>query len=512
VGERLYNQLLDFSAGINCKVGPSLIKDTELVDVENAILGKGFVQKRYGYERYSNLLSNPITKLYEYQKNSGDKEFLSVSNNQLFKDNLGTLQAISGSLTSNSVKLITYKDRSINDAVLLADGGKLKVYNGTNVSEVVPHVPTDGTSSTPLETTDPGLNDLHNLTNFRSFVLKKDRVIAAAHPTIKNRVSFCYFDPYLGYAVYDYFPADYFFDVAVEDNDEIVELRVFRSFVIIFCKRSIWALKGDGATLSDLELVKINVPNGCIAPNSICEVGNNLFYLADDHVYSLFATELEYVSGQIMSTNIQPILKSIGLADKSKAVSVFYDNKYYLSFPSGLVLVYDVTLESWTKFTNIQANSFLNRDGVLYFSSNTGLIYRFNENSYSDDGQPINFLMKTKICDFGDSIRQKKFRRLWVIQKQWDNYTSTYSLKALIDQYTLVDLNDLGVDFNTGNAAMWDGSDWDEAIWDFTEVTQNELKVRQKGKTIQIQISNNKVDEPLSIYGIVNEYKVKKRP
>jgi hypothetical protein len=446
---------------------------------------------------------HPLFKLYDYKKNNGTIEHLAVSDLQLHKEVSGTLTPVTGALTTNTAKFITYKNRSIQDSVLIADGGKLKVYNGTSVAEVTPHVPTTD------EQTNPGLNDLANLTNFRTFALKKDRVFAAAHPTIKNRVSFSYFDPYLGYAVYDYFPAIYFFDVATEDNDEITELKVFRNVLMIFCKKSVWALKGDGATLADLELIKVNVPNGCIAPNSVQEVGNNLFYLGDDHVYSLFASEQEFVSAQIMSNKVQPILKSIGLSDKALASSIFYDNKYFLSFPSGLTLVYDITLESWTKYTNIQANSFLVRDGVLYFSTNTGYIYRFNENKYTDDGDPISFLMKTKLIDLDSPVNIKKFRRMWVLSKQWDNYNTSFDLNVLIDQFQLTDIPGLtGV--GAKGEAVWDSAIWDEATWDFAETTQNQLKLGKKGKDIQFQISNDNTNEPITIYGIVMEYQMKK--
>lgn len=50
--------LRDFSMGINAKDGPSLIDDRELVDAENAILGKGYVMKRNGYELFA---AAPIT-------------------------------------------------------------------------------------------------------------------------------------------------------------------------------------------------------------------------------------------------------------------------------------------------------------------------------------------------------------------------------------------------------------------------------------------------------------------
>jgi hypothetical protein len=478
-------------------------------------LGKGFAQKRYGYEKYSTVLPNPIAKLYDYKKNSGVMEFLAVSNKQLYKDINATLTPITGALTSNAVKCITYKDRNINDATLIADGGKLKVYKGVSVSEVTPRTPNTD------ELTYPGLNDIANLTNFRTIAMKKDRVFAAAHPTVKNRVSFCYFDPYLGYGAYDYWPSIYFFDISPEDNDEIVELKVFRDLLVIFLKKSVWAIRGDGVTLNDNEVFKINVPNGCVAPSSVQAVGNNLFYLGDDHVYSIFSTEKDFVSAQIMS--------DIGATDKALATSVFFDNKYWLSFPNGLTLVYDVMLESWTKFTNVKANSFLVRDGVLYFSSNSGYIYRFNENLFSDDGTAINYMLKTKILDFGSPITKKKFRRVWFITKDYDGFNTSFAPVLTIDQTLSIDLNQMdggtsGIwdssnwdeadwevhqNMKSDASGIWDSSSWDEVVWDSRETTRTDYKIRQKGNDISVKITNNNLDEPISVLGILFEYENK---
>lgn len=446
-------------------------------------------------------IRNLITRLYPFYKSDGTRELLTVSNMQLHKESGGVLTSV-GSLTSEDTKMLTYKTRTMTDVVLIADKGALKAYNGTSISTVAAHVPTTE------EQTNPGLNDLENLTDFRTFTLKKDRIYAAAHPTAKNRVSFSYFDPVVGGAVYDYFPATYFFDVATEDNDEIVELKVFRDALVIFCKRSIWALYGEGADLAGLELVKINVPKGCISPDSVQEVGNNLFYLAEDHIYSLYSTDQSYISAKAVSENIQPILKTISIAEKEKAVAAFHDNKYYISFLSGLTLVYDITLEAWTKFTNIQANDFLVLDGVLYFSGNDGFIYRFNENKFTDDGLPIPFLIKTKIIDFDAPIHQKKIRRMWTIQKQYAGYNSSYDLFGMVDQYDLIDLKVLQV--KSGAGGTWDSSYWDEALWDFSEVSQDEIKLRKKAKSIQLQISNSKPDEPITVYALAFEYQLKK--
>lgn len=646
--------LRDFSAGLNDKDAANLIPDNALVDVQNAILGRGFISKRHGYVKYTpSALANPITKIYEMFKNNGTKEFLAVSNKTLYQDSSGTLNFISAfrylvledcedawdqsvdadvtssletvdkkvgngsvklvvadlaaagdilateaipstdissgthirlwikssvmtaagdlqlllddtasaaspvhtlnipalpantwtqveipydgtlagsnaiisvglkmavdigaftvfideveakipiTLTDNSVQMMSYKDRSIQDVTLIADTGKLKTYNSSIVQEVKPHTPNSN------EATNPGANDLANLTNFRALAIKKDRVFAAAHPTVKNRLSFCHRDVNLGYAVYDYWPASFFFDVATDENDEIVQLATFRDGLLIFCKRtSPWILYGDGTTLADYTLHKINTPAGCIAPDSVVTVGNNIFYLSEDHVYSLFATDQNYVSAQIVSQNIENTLKDIPRADKEKAVGYFFDNKYYLAFPSGTCLVFDTLLQAWTKWTNIKSNSFLERDGVLYFGADTGLIYNFDETVYNDDGTAISFSMTTKNMDFGFQVQVKKYKRLWTVAKQYDVLSSSFTIKAVVD-YVTINITDISTD----QSGVWDEGNWDTVYWDYVGVVQDRRNIQQKGKSIQLIVSNSNAGEPVTLYGLVLLYKLKK--
>lgn len=515
---KLLATLNNFSGGLNEKVEPNMIADTELAQADNVLFigyqGKAIPTKRYGYIPYTvSALANPITKIYDFYKNDLSKEFIAVSNTTVYKDSAGSLSAIPfntiTALSSNDVQMLTYKDRDINDVVLLSDGGKLKVYNGTNVSEVTPHIPTvsNPTATPPVtgEDTDPGLNDLANLTNFRSIAIKKDRIFAAAHSIAKNRLSFCHHDPIVGYAVYDYWPSTFYFDVATDEGDQITALKVFRDNLVIFCNRSAWLLKGDGRTLQDYDLSRLNVPSGCIAPKSVKEVGNFLFYLSNDHVYAMQSTELNYVSAQIVSQNVEKTLKSISLADKQKAVGTFYDNKYYLSFPNGICLVYDTLLNAWTKWTNVKANSFLDRDGVLFFCADTGHIYQFDENTFSDDGQAITLTAALKRLDFNMPVQKKKIKKLWVIAKQYDALSSNFNVSANID-YVTVNIKDI----TTDQSLVWDEGNWDETYWDFVDVVKTTMKINESGENIQLIISNDVLNEPITIYGLVMQYTVKK--
>lgn len=527
MADKQYGTITDFSGGLNATDNPTLINDNQVTDCTNVIFGNGFMKKRNGYEQYSlGRYDLPAKSLYEYKRNDGTTRLLYAETLEMGYrlrveyDDGALTSSNSGVLESADVRYLTYKDRSINDVVLIADGGRLKKFDGaTNtISVVAAHAPTISVPGPPAiigEDVDPGVNDLANLTNVRCMALKKDRLFLVGHPTVKNRVHFSWIDPIIGYAVYDYIPAIYFFDVATEENDEIVELKVFRNQLIIFCKKSIWALKGDGSSLADLELIKVNVPTGCVAPNSIVEVGNNIFFLSEDHVYSLFSSDQEYVSAQVVSANIKPLLNVYSSVDRPSAAATFYDNRYWLSFPDGGTFVYDILLECWTRFTNIKANSYLIRKGQLYFTGKapnqeTYTVYKFNENKYRDDVVPINYLVRTKIYNFGLPINQKKFRRMWTMQQQFDGMISTYTAECMIDQYLILSVGGLDANFNKNNAAIWDEAVWDESKWDFTETTTNKINVRKKGKDIQLLFKNENINEPVSIFGFVVEYEVKR--
>jgi hypothetical protein len=497
MANKLLSTFQDFSLGLNDKVAANILNDMELAESQNCFVGRGIIDKRYGYLPYSTLSA---TYLYEFFKGDYTSEFLAVSGTSLYKDNgSGTFSPVTmtNPLTTSNTKMITYNDRLMEDVVLIADGGELKIYNGTEVKEVTPHTPTTE------ELTDPGTNDLENLTNFRTIAINGERIYACAHPTNRNRVSFCHIDPDLGYGVYDYFPATHFFDLAVDDNDEIVELRVFRGAVIAFCKRSLWAIYGNGRTLNDYQIIKINVPTGCIAPNSVVEVGNSIFYMSDTHIYSLNSTEKDYISADIVSERVEKTLKAIPLTDKQQSVGTFFENRYYLSFPNGTTVVFDNLIANWTVFTNISAKSFLNRSGVLYFAGSK--VYKFDENTWSDDGQPIVTQIKFKNMDLGYPVQNKKIRKLWVIAKQYEDLSSDYNIKAIID-YIEVDIENISTD----QSLVWDEGDWDGTLWDFKDVVQNELRIRKSGKNFQLIVISDTVDQPFTFYGFAFEYKLKK--
>jgi hypothetical protein len=509
VSQRIVVDMKDFSAGMNSRDNANLISDNALVDAVNVRLGRGYVSKRNGYSKATNVLTDPVTSSYVWHKFDGTTETLCVSNKTLYRNINGVLTAIPfvgiATLTSNEVRFVAYKDRNLNQTVILADGGSLKVYNGTDVQAVTAYTPTTE------EQENPGLNDLANLTGFRAFVLKNDRIFALSHPSIKNRLSFCHFDTAKGYAMFDYFPAAFFFDIAVSDNDEIVDILTFRNAIVIFCKRTMWALYGNGSTLDDYELIKINVPFGCISRNSITVVENDIYYLSIDGVYKLFSTDQSYISARKVSLSIEPFIEGISVENQKKSAGVFFQNMFLLSFPTGDTIVYDLALRNeyqegaWSRWTNVQANSWITDDNILQFTNNNGCVYKFVDKQNDDDGAAIPYQITTKLYDFGSQTQFKKFKGFWIIAKQYDEQSSTFNVTGTID-YVPISL----MDNSTDQSIVWDEGDWDEDVWDFIEVAVTPLRVRQQGRNIQLTITSDQLDEPFTLYGVSFLYKPKR--
>lgn len=70
MSQKLLASLNDFSLGLNVKDAANLIPPNALTDAENAVLTKGAISKRHGYERY---LSAQIERIATWQDIGGKK-------------------------------------------------------------------------------------------------------------------------------------------------------------------------------------------------------------------------------------------------------------------------------------------------------------------------------------------------------------------------------------------------------------------------------------------------------
>tara|TARA_R110000744_G_scaffold134200_1_gene243054 strand:+ start:296 stop:2914 length:2619 start_codon:yes stop_codon:yes gene_type:complete len=130
---------------------------------------------------------------------------------------------------------------------------------------------------------------------------------------------------------YDQIYAQYRFNAGTSDFN--VSLHSFSDDnLLVFNRNSIHLVQGIGAAAT-VQLITDEV--GCVARQSIIQVGNNVLFLSDNGVYGANFQDLYNLRGNEvpLSSPINSIIQRINRDVWDKSVGVYFDNRYYLAVP-----------------------------------------------------------------------------------------------------------------------------------------------------------------------------------
>jgi hypothetical protein len=273
-------------------------------------------------------------------------------------------------------------------------------------------------------------------------------------------------------------------------------------------------MQDDGSV--SFPMKPINDKVGTLATNSIQIIENNPVSLSKDGVYMLVASN---VRDERNVTHISQAIDRLLLNETAltEAVSVDYDKKYWLAV-NGNVYVLDYTQKSdvnpygeWYIYDNIQAFSFIEMGGYLYFgSSKEGLIYRFhkskdNSSSYSDDGAAIHAYWKSKALTFNAEEFLKYVESLFFSMKP--SGKTSLELYYTTDQKEMVPISlNKPMKFNLFSFSNLDFSNFTFYFSQFPK----EFKAKVKAKKIthfQLMVKNDKLNESLTLLSLGMNYR-----
>lgn len=173
-------------------------------------------------------------------------------------------------------------------------------------------------------------------------------------------------------AVSDYLTnvnGDWDFDLTIQamtvnlgDEQEITGFHPWvKDNVLVFKDNSIYIAKfSDDTSTPNIVLANSFVENltmelGCVAKNSIANVGNMVFFLSKNGVYGL-EPQLDanlLANTAPMSIDVQKYIDKINQKFVKNAVGVVYNGRYYLSIPlddsevNNYTLIYNLTNKAW---------------------------------------------------------------------------------------------------------------------------------------------------------------------
>lgn len=503
-------ELKDFSGGLNTEGQNFFMKDNEAVECRNVVFDKqGAIVKRKGYQSVLNtpLGPDPIAGLYIYHENTGERHLLAVSGGNLYEIDSGTG---SQSLLKSGLAAERYFSfTSLNQCYIANGTDNLLVYDGEKIEEdpTAPkgkyllaannklYVAGDENNPSRLYYTvldDNGLLEWWDTSNQNgeTFTAALDSWVDLTHSPIQYDSEYIAgftrgidyeIDYSLGrikalnggsmegsteytisYSYKDGLP--HFIDIF--DGDPITAITKQQDNIVIFKTNSIYVLYGEDQASYMLKNAQPNI--GCIAPLSVVNIYNELYFLYRDGVYKFNGASVKLVSEKVNSK-----IEEIG--DFSKAAGAFYNHNYLLSYPKGgslnnsRVLAYNTIHKAWSYYTGINASLFNNFDGSqdgkinageIYFGdSDNGDIYLYDTGS-SDNGAAIDMRYTTKHFDLKKEETVKTFRKILISVISEGNVNLEYSIDK-----GLKSGNFEIVGYESKEEYKWGEVSWAELIW-----------------------------------------------
>lgn len=206
----------------------------------------------------------------------------------------------------------------------------------------------------------------------------------------------------------------------VPGGDKIVALAAHNNFLIVFCTNNI-AIYAGADNVDNLVLSDVIKGVGCIARDSVQNIGTDLIFLSNSGIRSLGRTIQEKSSPvRDLSKNVRDQFLALAIQeDKDKFRTVYYEKDafYLLSMPTlGQVYCFDLRafLEDGsartTIWNNITPTAFCaTRDRRLLLGKTNGIGEYYG---YNDDGGNYTFTYYTPYIDFGNPSVTKMLKKI----------------------------------------------------------------------------------------------------
>lgn len=500
---KLLTHYFDFRGGLNTDSAPDLVADNELVIADNVDLDeRGAVTKRKGtVPLNATSYGAQVEKLIEWTRNDGSAVLLAVVGTTLCKINDDGTKTDLITLDEPDIGWFVFQDKfwftGKQDGV-----DKFWQYDGSTISEVTPNSATD--------------NDLTPIKRCRWFVWhpKSMRVFAALDP--EDKAALYYSEPN---------DPTYFKQTSklypTTGDGPVTGLAIFGDAMLAFYNNSVWAWKGADPA-ADATWEKPAVGDGTFAGRSIALTPGGLTFVTKAGIVTMSPGLLDYnvvmIATESLIANwadgkVANIVRSVASGARTCAVYDRLNNKYLLAYSEveerpDKILVLDWTLKAFTRYVGLQVNDFCQRaDGELLIASN-GYILKMGQ-GYKDfdvatgDYKAIEFGVKTKQFNLGYPFHEKKFRKLFLAARQYGAELSSATVIVNYDydseEFTNVELDE---------SFTW-GEDWGK-LWGWSDLVAKEARLHKKALRAQVEISNDVIDEPITVYGIAFEYKLRR--
>jgi hypothetical protein len=254
----------------------------------------------------------------------------------------------------------------------------------------------------------------------------------------------------------------------------ITGMIVFRESLIVFTDRTISQLVGN--TLSDFQLQPITRKVGCIASDTIQEMGGDVLFLGPDGLRLIGATDkigdfsLGLVSKQIQKEITDLISSNTSFSSviiKSKSqYRIFGYNSATTTANALGILGTQMTASNtsdiaWGQLVGIKAyvadSDYKNQSETIIFAHTDGYIYQM-ESGNSFDGSNIQATFMTPYVHINDPRIRKTFYKVYLYTDTYGGVQATLNLKLDFDDPEVIQPNSVPLGSNSNLTSIFGAS------------------------------------------------------
>lgn len=316
---------------------------------------------------------------------------------------------------------------------------------------------------------------------------------------------------------------------SINVGGKITGIMVFREALIIFTEKTISQLTGN--TLQDFTLQPITRNVGCVAADTIQEIGGDVMFLGPEGLRLLSATDrvgdfnLGVVSKPIQTEMTSLISSSSTFAScvikqKSQYRIFGYNNLITTANSQGVlgtqIVGSDTSNMAWAETVGIKVyvvdSDYKDQTETIAFAHNDGYVYRM-ESGNSFDGANIVASFATPFVPIQDPRIRKTFYKMALYTDPQGGVSFSVNLKFDFDTLNSIQPSTIQLSNATGVVGFYGNSVARYGITSFGNklVKQFETQLVGSGFSVSLQFVSDGQDPPFSLDAVTLEYAVHDR-
>jgi len=309
----------------------------------------------------------------------------------------------------------------------------------------------------------------------------------------------------------------------------ITGIVVFREALIIFTEKTISQL--TGTSIQDFSLQPITKNVGCVAPDTIQEVGGDVMFLGPEGLRLFSATDRvgDFNLG-VVSKPIQPETTSLINAHSSFASCVIKQKSQYRIFGyndsitasnAKGILGTQISPEAtggiaWAEIVGFKCyvadGDYQDQTETIVFANNDGYVYEMEQGN-SFDGSNIIASFATPYIPINDFRIRKTFYKLYLYTDPQGSVTTSVNLKLDFDDQGSVQPPTITLSNSAGSVGFYGSSvaKYGTTLYGDKLKKQFQTQVIGSGFSVSLQFVSNSQDPPFSLDAATLEYAIHDR-